>query len=95
MLLAIDIGNTNIVVALFQQDELIHTWRIYSDTRRTGDEYSTIIASFFREAGLNISKIDSCVLSSVVPVLIGQFVGLIGIYTNLCLIGKNYCYFLR
>ncbi len=77
MLLAIDIGNTNIVTALFHEGELIHTWRIYSDTRRTGDEYSAILASLFRDAGVNIAKIDSCVLSSVVPVLIGQFVGLI------------------
>lgn len=77
MLLAIDMGNTNIVVAVFNQNDLIHTWRIYTDTRRTGDEYASIIASFFREAGLDISKIDSCILSSVVPLLIGQFVGLI------------------
>ncbi|MBR5866516.1 MAG: type III pantothenate kinase, partial [Spirochaetaceae bacterium] len=77
MLLAIDIGNTNIVTALFHEGELIHTWRIFSDTRRTGDEYSAILASLFRDAGVNIAKIDSCVLSSVVPVLIGQFVGLI------------------
>ena len=77
MLLAIDMGNTNIVVAVFNQEELIYTWRIYTDTRRTGDEYASIIASFFREANLDISQIDSCILSSVVPLLIGQFVGLI------------------
>jgi len=77
LLLAIDIGNTNIVVALFHENEIVKTWRIYSDTRRTGDEYSTIITSFFRDAGVNIARIKSCVLSSVVPVLIGQFVGLI------------------
>ena len=77
MLLAIDIGNTNIVTALFHENELVNTWRIYSDTRRTGDEYSAILASLFRDAGVNIARIDSCVLSSVVPVLIGQFVGLL------------------
>lgn len=77
MLLAIDIGNTNIVTALFHENQLVNTWRIYSDTRRTGDEYSAILASLFRDAGVNIARIDSCVLSSVVPVLIGQFVGLL------------------
>lgn len=77
MLLAIDIGNTNIVTALFHEGELVNTWRIFSDTRRTGDEYSAILASLFRDAGVGISRIDSCVLSSVVPVLIGQFVGLV------------------
>ncbi|AEE16766.1 putative transcriptional acitvator, Baf family [Treponema brennaborense DSM 12168] len=77
MLLAIDIGNTNIVATLFHDDELIHTWRIFSDTRRTGDEYRAILTSFFRDAGVSVASITSCVLSSVVPVLIGQFVGLI------------------
>ncbi len=77
MLLAIDIGNTNIVTALFHNGELVHTWRIFSDTRRTGDEYSAILASLFRDAGVAVVEINSCVLSSVVPVLIGQFVGLV------------------
>jgi type III pantothenate kinase len=77
MLLAIDIGNTNIVAALFRGDTLLHTWRIYSDTRRTGDEYGTMLCSLMRDQGLNLAEVDSAVLSCVVPVLIGPWVGIV------------------
>lgn len=76
MLLAIDIGNTNIVVALFHEDEITHEWRIHSDSNRTADEYSSIILSFFRDNGISQSYIKSGVLSSVVPLLIGPFIRL-------------------
>ena len=38
MLLAVDIGNTNIVVALFDGDEIIQEWRLHSDPNRTADD---------------------------------------------------------
>lgn len=74
MLLAIDIGNTNIVVAIFDKDEIIHEWRIYSDSRRTGDEYFSILHSLFRDAKVDSLSCDRAVLSSVVPTLIGAFI---------------------
>lgn len=77
LLLTIDIGNTNIVTALFHNDELIHEWRIYSDTKRTSDEYTSILLSLFRDAGVSQRAIDSAILSSVVPLLIGPFVNLV------------------
>ena len=76
MLLAIDIGNTNIVVALFHKDEIIHEWRLHSDPNRTSDEYNSMILSFFRDNGISQSSIKSGVLSSVVPLLIGPFIRL-------------------
>jgi type III pantothenate kinase len=76
MLLAIEIGNTNIVVALFDSSNLLHSWRIFSDIRRTGDEYESILRPLLQEEGISYSAIDSSVLSSVVPDLIGPFVGL-------------------
>ena len=74
MLLAVDIGNTNIVVALFHQDELVHEWRMYSDANRTSDEYSSILFSLMRDAGVTLASIDTAILSSVVPLLIGPFI---------------------
>ena len=74
MLLAVDIGNTNIVVALFHNDELVHEWRMYSDANRTSDEYSSILFSLMRDAGVTLASIDSAILSSVVPLLIGPFI---------------------
>ncbi len=77
MLLAVDIGNTNIVVALFHKDELVHEWRMYSDSKRTADEYSSILSSLMRDAGVTPSAISSAILSSVVPLLIGPFITVI------------------
>ena len=69
MLLAIDVGNTNVVIALFHETELVHEWRINSDPKRTADEYISILLSLFRDAGLSLSAIDSSVMSTVVPQL--------------------------
>lgn len=74
MLLVIDIGNTNIKIAVFKGDKIIKTWRVSSDNRRTGDEYFSILRPLFREADINYEDIEKVVLSSVVPSLIGPFV---------------------
>ena len=74
MLLAIDVGNTNVVIALFHETELVHEWRINSDPKRTADEYISILLSLFRDAGLSLSAIDSSVMSTVVPQLLGPFI---------------------
>jgi len=74
MLLAFDIGNTNIKTVIFEGDNIIHTWRISTDNRRTGDEYYSILRSLFKDAGIELSSIKKIVLSSVVPSLMGPFV---------------------
>ncbi|MGL4985814.1 MAG: type III pantothenate kinase [Treponemataceae bacterium] len=74
MLLAIDIGNTNVVVALFEGEKIAHEWRVYTDTKRTADEYISILSTFFRDAGIPLSKIKSSIISTVVPLLLGSFV---------------------
>ena len=45
MLLAVDIGNTNITFGLFEDNDLHSTWRIATDPRKTSDEYNTILES--------------------------------------------------
>ena len=77
LFLTIDIGNTNIVVALFNEDTLVSSWRLHTDVSRTGDEYGILISSFFTDGGFSVADIESCIISSVVPNLIGPFVGLI------------------
>ncbi|MCI1208052.1 MAG: type III pantothenate kinase [Treponema sp.] len=74
MLLAIDIGNTNIVTALFEGDDLKQEWRIHTDANRTGDEYFSILLSLFRDSHIRAENISCSALSSVVPALIGPFV---------------------
>ena len=74
MLIAFDIGNTNIVAAVFEEKNLIKQWRIASDARRTGDEYTSVLLTLLRDADVDIKKINRAIISSVVPDLIGPFV---------------------
>ena len=71
MILAFDIGNTNIKTALFKDGKLIQVWRISTDTKRTGDEYFSLLRPLFRDADISTSDIEKTVISSVVPALIG------------------------
>ena len=47
MLLAIDVGNTNIVVGVFEDDRLAESWRLATDNKRSADEYGTRLGSMF------------------------------------------------
>ncbi len=67
MLVACDIGNTNIVLALFDEGRFIDSWRVYTDTKKTGDEYFVIFNALFREGGIHSDMVDSAIISSVVP----------------------------
>ena len=69
MLLAIDIGNTQIVLGLFDKDKLLNTWSLSSNTIRTVDEYWLDIRNLIEFSGIDINKIDKCSIGSVVPKL--------------------------
>lgn len=71
MLLAFDIGNTNIVIGVFQQDKLIADWRIASDRQRTYDEYGLLLEQLFQCSNLKRSDVEDIIISSVVPNLTG------------------------
>lgn len=77
MLMVVDIGNTNIVVGLYHGTDLVRDWRIFTDPRRTDDEYGSILHSLFRDAGVAPASIEKTVLSSVVPKLIDTFTRMI------------------
>ncbi|MCR5436507.1 MAG: type III pantothenate kinase [Treponema sp.] len=74
MLLAFDIGNTNIKATVFDNDKIISQWRITTDVKRTGDEYYSILRTLLKDAAIDFSRIDDAIISSVVPALIGPFV---------------------
>lgn len=67
MLVACDIGNTNIVLALFDNGSFVDSWRVYTDTKKTSDEYFVIFNALFREGGIKADMVDSAIISSVVP----------------------------
>ena len=73
MLLAIDIGNTNITLGVFQGDELTFTWRLATDARRMPDEYGLVIVDLLALKELPPNGIDAIVLCSVVPPLTQVF----------------------
>jgi type III pantothenate kinase len=67
MLLALDIGNTEITVGLFAGAELERSWRLTTHPQRTADEWSSAIRALFGQAGLDITRVTSTILASVVP----------------------------
>jgi len=73
MLLAIDIGNTNITVGVFKGKELVEHWELKSESEKTSDEYALTLNGFFSLAGFDIRNIDAVIISSVVPPLTPYF----------------------
>lgn len=69
MLLAIDVGNTNIVAGLFSGRELKQFWRMETSLRKSADEYGTTIRHLFRVDGYLYGDVDGVIISSVVPTL--------------------------
>jgi type III pantothenate kinase len=67
MLLAIDVGNTNIMFALVEGGEIRWRWRISTDGRRTADEYAVWLNQLMAMEGLDRSAIDDVIIASVVP----------------------------
>ena len=69
MLLAVDIGNTNIVCGVFENRTLTGHWRLATDASKTADEYGLLFAGLVHTAGLPPSRITAAIVSSVVPSL--------------------------
>lgn len=67
MLLAIDVGNTNVVFALFEGRTIKTRWRIATDPRRTGDEYAVWLMQLLTIEGIDRSVIKKIIVSTVVP----------------------------
>lgn len=67
MLLAIDIGNTNLVIGCFRDDKILFKARIATDRTRTSDQYGVEIKNMLEAYGVDRSDIKDCIISSVVP----------------------------
>lgn len=67
MLLVIDVGNTNIVLGVYNGDDLIANWRMTTSNSRTADEIGIFIRSLFDSDNIDYSKLESAIISSVVP----------------------------
>ncbi len=69
LLLAIDVGNTNIMLGVYDGNNLQMCWRISTDRARTEDEYGVIIRNLFQQNGFQAECIQAMIISSVVPPL--------------------------
>lgn len=69
MLLVIDLGNTNLTVGVYRQDDLAYHWRLSTDAQRTKDEYGLQLLGLLSHCDFEIQDLRGIVLSSVVPPL--------------------------
>ena len=76
MLLAIDVGNTQTVLGVFEGEELREHWRIATESERTGDEIGALVTRLFELRGLGLDDIEGLCLSSTVPALVRSYVEL-------------------
>lgn len=67
MIFVFDVGNTNIVLGVYDNEELIHHWRIETNRNKTEDEYGMMIKDLFDHVQLSFSEINGIIISSVVP----------------------------
>ncbi|HZR26465.1 MAG TPA: type III pantothenate kinase [Vicinamibacterales bacterium] len=82
MLLAIDVGNTNIVLGVFEQDALVQSWRLQSLRERTSDELGLLVDGLFAHHHVDRARITGVVLGSVVPPLTPTIVAMSQRYFN-------------
>ncbi len=83
MLLAVDIGNTDTTLGVFEGEELRATWHMATGIHRMADEYAALLLNLLHHQGLDISEIKEIALCSVVPPLLATFDELCQRYFNL------------
>ncbi len=71
MLLVIDVGNSNIVLGIYDGERLVKDWRISTDKLKTADEYGILFHNLLMLAGIGFADVTDIIISSVVPPLTG------------------------
>jgi type III pantothenate kinase len=69
MLLALDAGNSHVTIGAFDDERLLHHWRLRTIHEQTADEWGVLLRNLFSFAGLELSQIDGIIIASVVPPL--------------------------
>jgi type III pantothenate kinase len=80
MLLAIDVGNTNIVIGVFRGETLVHSWRLTTIRERTSDELGILLSDLCDRHEVRQSEISGIVIASVVPPLTGTLITMVTQY---------------
>jgi type III pantothenate kinase len=69
VIVVVDVGNTNIVLGIYEGKNLLHHWRVSTNREATADEYGMMIYNFFQHANIRLEDIEGVIISSVVPPL--------------------------
>src|SRR5215467_3250300 len=67
MLLALDVGNTNVTIGTFDGERLAGRWRLRTIREQTADEWGILIRNLFTLSSLDLAAVDGVIISSVVP----------------------------
>lgn len=73
MLVAVDIGNTNITLAVFDGEDIKGSYRLTTKMTRTSDEYGFMLLSFLNASNIQVSDIEDVIVSTVVPKIMHSF----------------------
>jgi type III pantothenate kinase len=73
MLLAVDVGNTQTVLGLFDGERLAEHWRVATEAERTGDELAALLSDLLSLRGLGFDDVSAICLSSAVPLLVRSY----------------------
>lgn len=82
MLLAIDIGNTEITLGAFEGEELRANWRLATRLHRVSDEYAALLMNLFQHQNIKLKDIKEVAVCCVVPPLLATFMDMCGRYFN-------------
>ena len=83
MLVVIDVGNTNITLGVYDQDELIANFRLTTKLQRTSDEFGITLFSFFQTKNIDPKGVEDVLISSVVPKIMHSLTNAIRKYFNI------------
>lgn len=67
MILLVDVGNTNIVLGVYEGEESLVSWRLSTDSKKTSDELGIQVMQLFSQHNLNAKAVEGIIISSVVP----------------------------
>ena len=82
MLLAVDIGNTNITIGLYKNDKLIFVSRLATERKRMPDQYAAELSAIFSLHSIDTAEFSGAIISSVVPELTGTIKAAVGFITK-------------
>src|SRR5690554_2425346 len=82
MILVLDVGNTNIVIGIYEKKHLLYHWRLSTNRSATVDEYGIMIHNLFGHAEIKVKDIEGVIFSSVVPPLMFVLENLCSKYLN-------------